>query len=521
MAFEAALKMDVSGFSSGVNQAAQGISKLASTVQNLAITGVAIAALSKAADMVAASVRNMYSAMEAGGALVDLQEQTGIAIDKLMVMQTAFQQAGLGADEVQPVINKMQKAIESAATSGGPAAEAFNRIGLSASKLSAMTADEQLQAVGDAVARIENPTQRAATAMEIFGKSGGRALALFAAGGLDDAAKAVGNQARLMKENAGVFDRVTDVLGTAAAKMQGLFVGMASNIAPMLMDAVNAFNSIDLSGIGQQLGAAVAIVLEAFSEGKLGTLALESLKYAFTWVVNFASSALAAVFAGLTQSVIERFKLLTNADYWGGMLTSLVGIAQKFISTIASGIAGILDQWATLPGIGEKAAKAAASVRQYAQEAGARGMENTTAGAAVLKPLVIDAGKAIADAVKAASAAAPQMEQTGALKALAGELATSAGGKVAKVRAENAPKEIPAPGGELVQQIKPGGFDFVSSLTKIGGNMFGPSAGGNEAITLQRQQLEAQKAQQAKQEQTNILLKAIEGKMGTSGVVYG
>jgi hypothetical protein len=521
MAFEAALKMDVSGFSSGVNQASQGVSKLATAVQGLAVAGIAIAAISKAADMVAASMRNMYSAMEAGGALVDLQEQTGIAIDKLMVMQTAFQQAGMGAEEVQPVINKMQKAIEAAATSGGPAAEAFNRIGLSASKLSAMTADQQLQAVGDAVARIENPTQRAATAMEIFGKSGGRALALFAAGGLDDAAKAVGNQARLMKENAGVFDRVTDILGTASTKMQGLFGGMASNIAPMLMDAVTAFNSIDLSGIGQQLGAAVAIVLEAFSEGRLGTLALESLKYAFTWAVNFMSSALSSIFGAALQGFIEGFKILTSADFWGGMLTSLVGIAQQFIATIATGISGILTQWAILPAIGEKAAKAAQAIGNYAKGASARGSENTTAGAAVLTPLVIDAGKAIADAAKAASAAAPQMEQMGALKTLATELATSAGAKVAKARAENAPKEIPAPSGELVQKVKPGGFDFVSSLTKIGGNMFGPSGGGNEAITLQRQQLEAQRAQQAKQEQTNILLKAIEGKMGSSGVVYG
>jgi hypothetical protein len=521
MAFEAALKMDVSGFSTGISQASQGISKLAGTIQNLAIAGVAVAAISKAADLVAASVRSMYSAMETGGALVDLQEQTGIAIDKLMVMQTAFAQAGMSAEDVQPVVNKMQKAIEAAATTGGTAAEVFDRLGLSASKLSAMTADEQLRLVGNAVSGIENPTQRASTAMEIFGRAGGRALALFGAGGLDDAAKNIGNQAQLMRDNAGVFDRVTDVLGTASKKMQGLFVGMASNIAPMLMSVVEAFNEIDLSGIGQQIGAVIAIMLEAFSQGKLGALVMESLKYAFTWSVNFLSSAISAILGGAIQAFIEGFKILTSGGFWSGMLTSLVGIAQSFIQIIARGIAGILDQWATLPGIGERAAKAAAGVRQYAAEVGARGAENTNAGATALKPLAIDAGKAIADAAQAASAAAPQMQQSDALRTLAKGLSEDAGKRVAAARKEFAAKEPQAPGGELMPQTKPGGFEFVSSLTKIGGNMFGPSTGGNEAITIQRQQLEAQRAQKEKQEQTNILLKTIAGKVGSSGVVYG
>ena len=37
MAFEAALKMDVSGFTSGINKATSGISSLANTVKGLAV----------------------------------------------------------------------------------------------------------------------------------------------------------------------------------------------------------------------------------------------------------------------------------------------------------------------------------------------------------------------------------------------------------------------------------------------------------------------------------------------------
>jgi len=509
MAFQAALNMDVSGFTSGINKASSGIASLANTVKGLAIVEYGGRALSAMADTVGAAFRGMYSAMEAGGGLVDLSEQTGLAVDKLMLLQTAFAHSGLAASDVQPVINKMQKAIESAATSGGPAAEAFQRMGLSASKLSGMRADEQLSAIGDAINTIQNPTQKAAAAMEIFGKSGGKALALFASGGLADAATAVGNQAQLMKENAGVFDKITDILGTAATKLQGLYVGIASVVAPMLMKAVDAFKTIDLSGLGEQIGVIIAVLLQAFSQGYLGTLALESLKYAFTWTVNFLSSSLAGLFAGLIAYVIQGFKLLTTPDFWGGMLTAIVGIAQKFIEFLGNGISKIMDLWAGVPLIGEKAAKAAEKARKYATEAGMRGNENLSTAVPVLKPLVLDFAQNIADASSAAAKAAPQMEQSNRLSDLWQQLKQGVANTNAKVRSENPLKPQPAPI-PLQAQVGLQTIDFASSLAKIGGSQFGPKAdGGSMAVQIARQQLEEQRKATDRMNETNLLLKII------------
>jgi hypothetical protein len=520
MAFEAALKMDVSGFTSGISKATSGISSLASTVKALAIVEYGGRALSSMADAVASGFKGMYSAMEAGGALVDLREQTGLAVDKLMVLRTAFQQAGMGADEVQPVINKMQKAIETAATSGGPAAAAFQQMGLSAQKLSGMRADEQLSAIGNAINGIQNPTQKAAAAMEIFGKSGGRALALFASGGLNDAAVAVGNQARLMKDNAGVFDKVTDILGTAATKLQGLYVGIASVVAPMIMDAAEAFNKIDLSGLGQQIGVVIAIVLEAFSTGTLGKLTLESMRYAFTWAINFLSSAFAGIFSGLLQTVVDTFSVLTTADFWAGMLTAVVGAAQEFIAILADGVAGVINEFATLPGIGDKAAKAAGNVRGYAQEVRGRGLENTISGLEALQPLIANMGMDIEAAVRNAAKAAPQMEQSTVINDLLNKLKQGVSNTGAAVRSENALKELPM-GAPLQMQNKPGAFDFVSSLTKIGGNMFGATNTDNVGMDIARQQLEQQRTQNTKLDAAIASLKLIAGRTGSSGVVYG
>ena len=519
MAFEAALKMDVSGFTSGINKAASGVAELTTTIQGLAIVGGIGVGLSKMADMVGQSFAQMYSAMEAGGAMVDLSEQTGLAIDKLMVLQTAFKQAGMAAEDVQPVINKMQKAIQGAATSSGPASSAFSKLGLSAQTLSGLRADEQLQLIGDAIVKIQNPTERAAAAMEIFGKSGGRALALFAAGGLDDAAEAVGRQAKLMRENAGVFDRVTDVLGTAATKLQGLYVGMASNIAPLLLNAVTAFNKIDLSGIGQQIGMVVAILREAFSEGVLGKITYEALKYAFIASVNLLSGVLSGTLAFIIQRTIANFKLITNPDFWGGMLTTLVGIAQTFISKMADGVAFILDQWAKLPGIGQKAAEAAQGVRSYAAQVGARGGENTGAGMAELRPILKEELDGIVTAIQEAYATAPKMEQSKALSDIIGKLSANASTRLQAFRDLFPEKKPEAPPGELQALAKPGN-EFASSLAKIGGGQFGPTLGQDESINIQKMQLEQQKRQSDRIAETNVLLKIIANKSATGSAVY-
>jgi len=482
----------------------------------------AMAAVASVMAVVAVAARGMYAAMEAGGALIDLSAQTGLAVDKLMVLQTAFEQAGLGADSVQPIVNKMQKAIVAAAESGGEAAKTFDKLGISASSLSAMNAEQQMQTLGAAINGITNPAERSAAAMEIFGKSGGKMLALFAAGGLDDAAKSIGAQAALMKENAGIFDRVTDVLGQAAKKLQGLYVGMAAVIAPMLMSAVEAFNAIDLSGIGQDIGAVIAIIIEAFSEGKLGSLVFESLKFGFVAAVNFLSKTLSGVLAGVIQFMVERFSILTEGKFWEGLTFSLVGAAQAFIEIMANGVAMILDKWKAIPLIGKKAAAGAEALQNYASQVGARSTENLTQGKTDIAPLIAKSAQNVSNAAKIAAESAPQIEQTSALKELSTSLITNVVQKGEKARKEN-PTPLPA---EVIPPVAPkqqpiGGFDFVSSLTKIGGNMFGPSTGGDEALSVAREQLKAQEKAAEGINQTNIILKMLQGQTGSSGVVYG
>ena len=341
----AALGLDISNFSSKLTEAGKKVSDFASKGGSVgggiaAAFGVAAAGAAAAAAVVSAAAVGMYKAMSEGGALMDLTAQTGIGIDKLMALKVAFEQAGMSAEEVGPVINKLQKNIGDAAQGNVQAAAMFQKLGLSITDLQAMNPEEQLKAVGDAVAGITNPADKAAVAMEIFGKKGGKLLALFS-GGMDEAAQAVGNQAQLMAQNAAIFDRITDILGTAAVKVQGFFVGMASAIAPQLLEAVDAFNAIDLSGVGQQIGSWVAVVLEAFNTGTLGELVQTSLIFAGESFVNFLYKGLTTALKTAAQLFIEEWKVLLSIDFWGALVTTLTGVLQLAVGSVLEKIPGM------------------------------------------------------------------------------------------------------------------------------------------------------------------------------------
>jgi len=203
------------------------------------------------------AAKGFYDAIQLGDDLVDLNAQTGVAIDKLMELQMAFDLNGMKAEQVQPVLAKMQRLIADAASGSQDAAMKFAMMGVSIADIQGLNADEQLMKIGKAITKIQNPAQRSAMAMEIFGKSGSKLLSVFAAGGMDEVRKALGNQAALLLENAGVFGKASDILGLTGNKIRGFFVGMASEIVPPLMNLLEKSSTLDFSKIGAELGKEV------------------------------------------------------------------------------------------------------------------------------------------------------------------------------------------------------------------------------------------------------------------------
>ena len=200
------------------------------------------------------AARHFSEAIQLGDDLVDLNAQTGVAIDKLMELQLAFDLNGMKAEQVQPVLAKMQRLIAEAGSGSADAAAKFQIMGIAIDEIQGLNADEQLMKIGEAISKIENPAQRSAVAMDIFGKSGAKLLSVFAAGGMDEVRRMLGNQSALLLQNAGVFGRASDILGLTGNKIRGFFVGIASEIVPQLMEVLDKSAQLDFSQIGVAAG---------------------------------------------------------------------------------------------------------------------------------------------------------------------------------------------------------------------------------------------------------------------------
>lgn len=257
-----------------------------------------------------------------GGELADLSARTGIATRSLIVLRQAFADAGVGADAVGSTVNKLQRTIIDAATAGGEASDALQGLGLSATALSTLAPEEQFAQVAAAISAIENPAQRTAAAMAIFGRSAGELLPLFADGGaLQNAERVLGRMPEVLARNVPVLDNISDALDRLPNKATQLFAGILDQLGPSVQSILDAFESIDLTRAGQRIGAFVAVAIDEFKAGRFGEFVGLTIEAGFE-----------AGFAAAGQ-ILYRFTETTFANAVGNLSASLAaGILKAFVN---------------------------------------------------------------------------------------------------------------------------------------------------------------------------------------------
>jgi len=387
------------------------LKKASTSVSNLKPAMVGVAAAGAAAfaalGIAAAGVK---AALDMGGVLSDVAGQTGMTAGKVMLLRTAFDQAGIGADQVGGTINKMQRAIAEATTGSGPAAEALQKLGLSASALSAQSPDEAFNSIGAALSGIANPTERAATAMDIFGKSGGKLLTLFGdSGALATASDTLGAQASIMDKNAAIFDRTSDLINGSSNKLQGVFVGMAESIAPVILPLLEQFNKMDFTALGQQIGSAAAMFIQAMTDGSIWSIMGDSIKISLGNAANFLFRALSGVITSiarlipeLIQNAVVSLSIISKPDFWKGMLQALLGAAQAFGAKLLGIIGAALGLFAKIPGLAGMLEGPMAAVKEASNSLQGSSEQNLAEGADTLTPFFNQARERINATLSAA-----------------------------------------------------------------------------------------------------------------------
>jgi hypothetical protein len=176
---------------------------------------------------------------DAGSDLVDMSQRTGASVEALSELGYAAEQSGSDLTTLEGGLRKMQKAVVAAAEGSDSAQQTFRQLGLSASDLAHLSPDQQFELIADRLAKIQNPAQKAALAMEIFGKTGTSLLPLMAngaAGILDLRPQAQALGLVMSTEDAQAAEAFGDTLDTLWKVLRMGVVQIGAAVEPILSD---------------------------------------------------------------------------------------------------------------------------------------------------------------------------------------------------------------------------------------------------------------------------------------------
>lgn len=269
---------------------------------------------------------NFSQSLDLGARLEDLSSRTGETAGNLLLLERAFDNSGIGAEKVGSSINKLQKFMSDANSGTEKNMEVLEQLGVSYTQLSQLTPTEQLGLLAERINSIQSPTERAATAMKIFGKSGGELLPLLQnfSGEIGNARGELGSMVDIMNQRSAVFDTVSDKIAVIKGKFMEFAAGILDKAAPALETITTMLSKVDAAGLGQKFAELFSglketaltfgdILLGAITNAKDG---IELFRIAFVYAVkefgNLLMNAIPDAAKTLGASLVAGFKTAFN-----------------------------------------------------------------------------------------------------------------------------------------------------------------------------------------------------------------
>jgi len=306
-------------------------------------------------------------ALDMGGRLSDLAASTGETAGKLLLLERAFDNSGVGAAKVGTSINKLQKFMSDANTGATKNIEVLDRLKISYSTLAQLTPTEQLKLLAEKISGISSPTERAAEAMNIFGKSGGALLPFLQnfSGEMSNAQSELGSMVDIMDAKNEVFDKISDKMGILKGKFTEFAAGILDKVAPALELFTTILSRVDTAALGQRLA-------DAFIGGQKAMegfgVALDLLKigeFGLSWKIIFTSIELQAkqtlnqiytIFISTFDGIVAFIKSIFGTgsalvSIFKGTFSYIASMFEQKITQAALGIAESMS--AILPGVAD------------------------------------------------------------------------------------------------------------------------------------------------------------------------
>ena len=333
------------------------------------VAGAAVKAGMMAVEGATAAARAVVDgfgqAIDLGGQLDDLSSRTGETAGNLLVLQKAFELAGVGADKVGGTVNKLQKFMADAAAGGAEQTATLNALGLSMADLAGKTPTEQMQMLASKISGISDPAQRARAAMEVFGKSGGELLPLLNnfSGQMEEAQFQLGSLPGVMDRSAAAFASLGDNLDSMGSKAMQFAAGFIEDALPALNAFTKSLSGIDAAGWGQALMKQVMSVadfligafqapmpaIEAIGQGLLAGVKIAGNNYlnALIDAGRFAQAFFSSDLPGVISGVLGNTLLKVFVDGAKALLDGINGVIKAFETWLGAAISNVVEFFTT------------------------------------------------------------------------------------------------------------------------------------------------------------------------------
>ena len=253
--------------------------------------------------------------IEAGDKFNDLSQRTGVSVESLAKFNKAAATSGTDIDAVAKGLNKLNRGMFEAATTGkGKAADALDFLGISAKDAAGniKSADQATLEIADKFSKIQDPAAKAALAADLFGKAGVEMIPMLNEGGAAIESLSV----KMTTAFAQKADEYNDKLATLGGKVGGLAAGITVALLPAL-DAVATVLTLVVDGFTKLPGPIQAIV---------GGLAL--LAVSFTVLAPIVASVITVLGA------FQGLAIGTTIAGWLGALGPLMTGLSAFTAAI-------------------------------------------------------------------------------------------------------------------------------------------------------------------------------------------
>ena len=291
------------------------------------------------AALVAPLVAATKSFLDFGDTVDKISARTGAGAEFISALGFAAEQSGADIQTLEKAIVGQQRTINDLNQGLATAADSYEVLGLTAKDLVGLGVEDSFTLIAQRLSEVKDPSLRAATALEIFGKAGQKLIPLLNGG--EAAIKKYVDQANkaglvINQEDAKTAADLADALNMAQRALQGLQLKIGASLAKqftLVIDKITQYivkaqkfvnENRGLAKSVLQLGSGLIAIGAALSVAGLAFIAAGAAVGSFASIFSFLSS--------LVITLTTSFLALGSAIGVG--LISPLGIAALAITNI-------------------------------------------------------------------------------------------------------------------------------------------------------------------------------------------